>query len=143
MKPLSDDEIQAMVEAMGQEGKLATEEDESVQAYKQLFGELANEPALDLSFGFSRNVVRQIQQREAAQYQTKAYLIFGLTLVLMLSFAFGFQAIRSVNDSTETWQALMYIKWPALFVVALFALIQWADYRFVRAKQKTTVNKSD
>lgn len=143
MKPLSDEEIQAMVEAMRLEGKVTPEEDESVQAYKQLFDELAAEPSLDLSFGFSRNVVRQIQQQEATRHQTKAYLIFGLTLVLMLSLAFGFQAVRSVNDSTETWQALSYIKWPALFVVALFGLIQWADYRFVKARQKTTVNKLD
>lgn len=135
MNHLSDQEIQAMVDAMRQAGNTPQNEDESFQTYEQLFDELTAEPPLDLSYGFSRKVIHQIQQQETARYQTKAYVVFGLTLAFILSLAFGFQAVRSANDFAATWEALAHIKWPVLFIVVLVGLIQWADYRFVKLKQ--------
>jgi hypothetical protein len=135
MKPLSDEEIQAMVEALHRTGESPVDDDESTKLYKQLFDELATEPPVDLPLGFSKNVVRLIQQQQAARHQKKAYLVFGFVSLLMLGVAFTFQALQSANDSAETRQALSHIKWPVLFLVALVSLIQWADHRFVKSKR--------
>ena len=133
MKPWSDDELQAWLEHPNRPGEKPPEsEGETVRMYRQLFDELASEPPLDVRYGFSARVVLTLQKAEVARRERRAYGLLGLCLLLMPLVALGWQAVFQFRDFSATVQALDAIKYPALFVLFLLALIQWADRRFVK-----------
>jgi hypothetical protein len=137
MKEMNDEELQAWLDAQFRVGSKLPEpetDDEAVRLYEQIFRELSVKPDVDLSYGFSAAVVRQIQQKEAAAKERKAYILFAVCLLLMPLVALAFQAVFRIDDLKETLHALGYIKFPALFVILLLAMIQWADRRFVKRK---------
>ena len=137
MKDMNDDELQAWLESQFQAGEKPpgpeTEED-AVQLYRQIFEELSTKPPASLSYGFSSAVVRKIQQKEVIRKERRAYVVFGCCLLLMPLVALAMQAVFRNTDLAQTFRAINAIKFPALFVVLLLSLIQWADYRFVKRK---------
>jgi hypothetical protein len=137
MKEMNDDELQTWLDAQFQTGEKPPgqeTEEEAVQLYRQIFEELSTKPPANLSYGFSTAVVRQIQQKEVVRKEHRAYVVFGCCLLLMPLVALAMQAVFRNNDLVQTFRAIDAIKFPAMFVVLLLGLIQWADYRFVKRK---------
>ncbi|GAB3935928.1 hypothetical protein [Larkinella terrae] len=137
MNESNDDELQEWLDALNRSGRKPAEaepQDEAVRLYQQLFEELSVEPSLGLSYGFSASVVRQIQLKEARRQERQALVWMGLCLLLLPLAVLGMQAVYRVDDLIATFRALDVIKFPALFVIVLLSLIQWADRRFVRRK---------
>ncbi|GAB3900189.1 hypothetical protein GCM10028803_22610 [Larkinella knui] len=136
MKEENDDELQAWLDEQNRLGQkpLSPETDEKLRLYQQIFDELSTEPPVGLSYGFSAAVVRQIQKSDVVRRERRAYAVLGFCLLLMPLAALAMQAVFRNPDLMETFRALDVVKFPALFILLLLVLIQWADRRFVKRK---------
>ncbi|GAB3496585.1 hypothetical protein GCM10027341_15590 [Spirosoma knui] len=110
-------------------------DDEAVDTYRALFDELSTEPAYDLSYAFSANVVRQIQQQTIARIERKAMVLYGLCSLGLVGCAASLVFFVDQESLVLLKQLLVRFWLPLLLTGGGLSLIQWLDYRFVKAKR--------
>ena len=133
MNRLTDQQIQALLDDQRTNPQHLTyidPADEEIQLYGRLFDELAKEPPNTvLSYAFSPKVIQQIQQQAIARSESKALVLYGLGLLIMLITMGAVLFLSDGNALQLLVQAFAKLTLPLLLSLIGVAVIQWVDYR--------------
>ena len=133
MKKLTDKEIQELLETQNQ--KLVYTDSSDVKAYQLLFEALKEEPSEGLPMGFADQVVREAA-RISVQKQVRRYWLFTfLSIFIALFISIFFLLFYQQPGATLFFEWIAEVRWIVLFILFMFALVQWAAYRLIRKKQ--------
>jgi hypothetical protein len=130
MKKLTDEEIQRLLETQDQE--LAYAHSSDVKTYQLLFEALKEEPSEGLPMGFADQVVREAA-KISVQKQVRRYWLFTfLSIFIALCVSIFFLLFYQQPGAMIFFEWVVEARWIVLFVLFMFALIQWADYHLMR-----------
>lgn len=140
MKVWSDEEIQKMLEQgeSWNDTDLSAAQKEDLEAYKMLFEDLKREPAGNLPYNFSKNVVLQLQNQTNRTSNFKFYL---LLVILLVAGSAMFYLLLLYNDDQiipPIFHAIISYKWPLLFCLSSVFIIQYLDYKLVKETNRTS-----
>lgn len=140
MKVWNDENIQKLLE-QGEpwdDTDLSTKQKEELEAYKFLFAELKKEPAGSLPRNFSKNVVSQLQNEGNRAANFKFYLLVVTLLIGTLVLFYLLMLYNEGRVIPPIFYAITSYRWALLFCLVGLTLIQYLDYKLVKAVGRTS-----
>jgi hypothetical protein len=127
----------------GLEAGSASIDDSELSAYQTVFDTLNQKPSGGLPYKFSSSVIGEIQRRQVAKNQFKAQLL--VPVFIAIGFFFCYLGLHKADPSYgETLlQSAMTYKWFIIFGLAVFFLVEFLDFKFVKKEYKeVSLNRS-
>ncbi len=125
MKPLSDEEIQKLLES----GKVFPEEKlpADYHLYQKVFKALQAEPEFNLPDHFSDRVVQRVRRQKALRKNVSYQLLLVLTPVLGIILGFAVMAYINMPLVLRWFGFLWQVKWLVLACMIFYIFIQISD----------------
>ena len=125
MKPLSEEEIQKLLESGA--APRDTNESADLQMYRQVFEALDTAPAYELPDDFSEHMVNIVSKHIIARQNFRFYLLLSAISLLAVSLSFSVIAYVNLPFMVKFFSYLWDVKWIILCVFIFFTLIQVGD----------------
>ncbi|MFP4089351.1 MAG: hypothetical protein ACLFUB_05500 [Cyclobacteriaceae bacterium] len=129
MKKLTDEEIQKMLEASLKHEQQA--EDEDVRTYRLLFEALSETPEEGLPYQFAERVGKVAYWQRETRQKRRLWIQSALLMVFIVICCVLALIVFPSGATLQLQHILNEGRWPLLFIMLMFTLIQWADYRLV------------
>ena len=129
---LTDEEIQQLLEKGLSPNHTPGASENDLKAYQLLFDALKKEPPGGLPHDFAAKLARRVQAQKSRAADIKFYLLAVIIPVAVLAGACAVFALLGNKPATEMADAILQYKWPFIFVLSAFLLVQYLDQKLVK-----------